>query len=96
MIKRNKEVLATPPGETIKEQLELRGWSPEELAKTTGAYEGDIYNLLEGDIPLSEKTAIKLEQALGLPKSFWLNLEQRYRQKLKLIEMSKNEKDDSP
>ena len=92
MIKRNKEVLATPPGETIKEQLELRGWSPEELAEKMGVYEGDVYNLLEGDIPLSEKTAIKLEQVLGLPKNFWLNLEAIYRRKLKLIEMTEGEK----
>jgi HTH-type transcriptional regulator/antitoxin HigA len=36
--------------------------------------------LLKGKAPISEETALRLEQVLGSTARFWLNLEAQYRE----------------
>lgn len=78
---KNDEIIATPPGKTIKEQLKQQHMSQKELAM-----------LLEGKTLLTTETANKLEKALGISASFWNRLEEIYLEKLVLIKERKNKK----
>ena len=81
-MRKNKKLLATPPGETIKEQLEYQEMSVESFAEQMGLSSKDTENLLNGNMELDLPIAIQLENILGPPVSFWLNLEKIYRDKL--------------
>jgi HTH-type transcriptional regulator / antitoxin HigA len=72
----------SPPGETIADLIAERGWSQVELAKRLGYSTKHISLLINGKAPLTEETALKLENALGSSASFWLNREAQYRAKL--------------
>ncbi len=66
------------PGETILDILEERGISQAELAARTGVTPAYISNVIGGKKDISAKFAFALEYALGVPKSFWLNLQANY------------------
>ncbi len=82
MIKKSKTFIATPPGATIKEQLEMRGMNQKEFAYRMNMSEKHISHLINGDVQLTQETAYRLEMVLGLPARFWNNLEVIYREKL--------------
>ncbi len=79
---RSRTYIATPPGATIKEQLEDRGMSQKEFAARMGMSEKNISQLINGNVQLTNDTALKLEMVLGLPARFWNNLESIFREKL--------------
>lgn len=81
-MKRSKTFIATSPGATIKEQLTDRGMSQKEFATRMEMSEKHISNLINGDVRLTADVAMRLEVVLGLPTSFWCNLEAVYREKL--------------
>lgn len=81
MIK-SKTYIATPPGATIKEQLEDRGMTQKEFATRLDMSEKHISKLINGEVNLTPEMAIKLEMVLGVPAKFWSNLESIYREKL--------------
>ena len=66
------------PGETIYDVLEERGITQAELAARTGVTPAYISNVIAGKKDISAKFAFALEYALGVPKSFWLNLQANY------------------
>lgn len=66
------------PGETIADVLEDRGISQVELAASTGVSPAYVSNVIAGKKDISAKFAFALEYALGVPKSFWLNLQANY------------------
>lgn len=66
------------PGETIEEILEMRGISQAELAARTGVSAAYISSIISGKKNISSKFAMSLEYALGVSKSFWLNLQANY------------------
>lgn len=78
----SKTVIAIPPGATIKEQLEDRHMSQKEFAKRMDMSEKHISKLINGEVLLTTDMALKLEMVLGIPASFWSNLESIYREKL--------------
>lgn len=80
---RRSNLIATPPGATIKEQLRDRGVSETEFASRMGMSEECVSNLLNEYIPLTPKTAAKLETVFGIPAKFWTNLEAIYQEKVK-------------
>lgn len=82
MAKQSKTYIATPPGATIKEQLETRGMSQKEFALRMDMSEKHISRLINGEVQLTQETAYRLEAVLGLPARFWNNLESIYREKL--------------
>lgn len=85
-VAKNDEIIATPPGETIKEQLKQQHMSQKELAKKMCISDKELVMLLEGKPPLITKIANKLEKTLGVPARFWNRLEEIYLEKLALIE----------
>lgn len=66
------------PGETIADILEERGISQAALAASTGVSRAFVSNVLAGKKDISANFAMALEYALGVPKSFWLNLQANY------------------
>lgn len=78
----NCTCIATPPGATIKEQLEDRGMSQKEFTSRMGMLDEHISRLIRGEVQLTPDVAYKLEMVLGVPAKFWINLESIYRNKL--------------
>ena len=84
MLKNNK-VIVKSPGYTIKEQLEDRNINLNDFIVKMNMSKEDVELLIEGKIKLTNDLASKLELILGLPKQFWINLENNYRNKLDII-----------
>lgn len=78
----SRSYIATPPGATIREQLNNRGMSQKELAVRMDMSEKHISKLINGDVQLTPDVAVRLEMVLGVPAKFWNNLEAIYREKL--------------
>lgn len=78
----SKSYIATPPGATIKEQLDDRGITEKEFASRMGLSEKHVSKLMNGDVHLTSEMAERLEVVLGLPARFWNNLEAIYQEKL--------------
>lgn len=70
------------PGETIAEVLENRDMSQRELAIRTGMTEKHVSTVIHGKKNISAAFARKLEYALGIESSFWMNLQSNYDQEL--------------
>lgn len=83
---RSRSYIATPPGATIKEQLNDRGMSQKEFAARMDMSEKHISKLINGDVQLTPEVAVRLEVVLGVPAKFWNNLEAIYREKLVKVE----------
>ena len=83
---RSRTFIATPPGATIKEQLNDRGMSQKEFSARMDMSEKHISRLINGDVQLTPEVAVRLETVLGVPAKFWSNLETIYREKLVRVE----------
>ena len=70
--------LLVHPGETIKEVLEEKKMSQEELAIRTEYSPKHISEVVRGKKDISSEFANRLEYALGIPASFWMNLQSNY------------------
>lgn len=66
------------PGETIADVLENRGITQNELALRAGVTAAYVNKVIKGEKDISAKFAMGLEYALGVHKSFWLNLQADY------------------
>ena len=83
---KSKSYIATPPGATIREQLEDRGMSQKEFAIRMGLSEKHISHLINGEVQLTQDVAYKLEMVFGIPANFWNNLESIYREKFAKVD----------
>ena len=66
------------PGETIKEVLEEKQMSQEELAIRTGFSPKHVSEVVNGKKGISPSFAKSLEYVFGMPASFWINLQGIY------------------
>ena len=78
----SENYIAVPPGATIKEQLEERGWTQKFFATKMHMSEKHISRLINGKVMLTYETANKLEQVLGILAKFWNGLEAAYQEDL--------------
>ena len=85
----SRSYVAIPPGETIKEALEIRNITQKEFSKRMGMSEKHISKLINGEVQLTIEMANKLEMVLGIPAIFWCNLESNYREDLLKIKEEK-------
>lgn len=81
-----KKTLLTCPGDTIQEHIDHINMSQAELAERLGRSVPKLNELIKGKAPITKETAIKLEYVLGVPASFWINLERLYQDELLEIE----------
>lgn len=79
----------SPPGETLADILDERGWSQTEFAERTGYTEKHVSLLINGKASITEDTALKLELVVGSTASFWLSREARFREALARAEEEK-------
>lgn len=77
--------LAIPPGETIREQLDIAGMGLDDLAARMGIPVDDVRRLIEGEIDLDDDIARRLEGALGVSAQYWRDLESIYRARLETV-----------
>jgi HTH-type transcriptional regulator / antitoxin HigA len=68
----------SPPGESILDIAEERGWTHAELAQRLGYTEKHLSQLINGKVPVSVDAAQRLERALGSTVGFWLAREAHY------------------
>ena len=68
----------SPPGDTIADLLKEKGWTHEELARRCGYTTEQVSHLINGTAPITEHTALKLEQVLGGSAYFWMLREAQY------------------
>lgn len=85
------------PGETLKDIIDDREMSQKELAARCGVTEKHISTIVNCEKPISIAFAKKLEYALGIDSSFWINLQANYDKELleykEMNEISKEEID---
>lgn len=79
----------SPPGESVLDIAEERGWTQAELAQRLGYTEKHISQLINGKVPLSVEAAVRLERVLGSTAVFWLEREANYQRHLARLESAK-------
>ncbi len=72
----------SPPGDTILDLVEERGWTQADLADRLGYSRKHVNQLVRGKASLSEDAALRLHRVLGGSVGFWLTREARYRERL--------------
>lgn len=78
------------PGETIKEILEDKKMTQEELAIRTGYSAKHISEIVSGKKDISSKFANALEYVFGIPTQFWVNLQGNYDKEVLELEKINN------
>lgn len=87
MVSNEKEYeTVMPPGETLQEVLDDRGWTQKELADRLGVTPKHVNEIVQGKAPISQKLAHDLELVLGVSATFWNNYEAAYRAYLTRLE----------
>lgn len=67
------------PGYFIKEQMEYRNWTQDELAEVMGITIKHINNILNDKQPITLDTAKVLAEVFDTSPQYWLNLDANYR-----------------
>lgn len=68
----------SPPGGTIEDLLEERGWTQAELADRLGFTSKHVNDLIHARAPVTPDAAERLSRVLGSSTDFWLVREARY------------------
>lgn len=68
----------SPPGDTILDIAEERGWTQVELAQRLGYSEKHMSQLINGKVPITFDAAQRLERVVGSTINFWVALEANY------------------
>ena len=63
-------------GEILQDELEARGWSRAEFARTLGLSAQAVAESLGGDRPITSDLARRIGDALGTGAQLWLNLQE--------------------
>ncbi|MBE0479684.1 MAG: HigA family addiction module antidote protein [Dehalococcoidia bacterium] len=67
------------PGDFIREELEARGWTQDDLAEILGRPLRTVNEIITGKRGITPETAKGLGQAFGTSAQLWMNLESAYR-----------------
>jgi HTH-type transcriptional regulator/antitoxin HigA len=67
------------PGEALREALEAKGWTQEELAMIAGRSRGTIAEIISGRTGITPEMAVSLGAAFENEASEWLNLDAKFR-----------------
>lgn len=87
---------ASPPGDTILDLLDERGWTQIEFAERTGFTKKHVNELVSGRATITADTADRLSRVLGSTIDFWLVREAQYRAALERIDAGKRLEGDAP
>jgi HTH-type transcriptional regulator/antitoxin HigA len=76
-----------PPGEFLREELDARGWSQQELADILGRPPRLISEIIAGKRAITPETAKGLAEAFGTSAEYWMSLESQFQlSKIKRID----------
>lgn len=67
------------PGEHIRDLLQERGWTQDELAGITGRSRQQINRIISGEHGISPEMAVALGAAFGTSAAYWLQLDNAFR-----------------
>lgn len=67
-----------PPGEFIRDEIEARGWTQNDLAEILGRPIRLVNEIISGKRSITPETAQGLAAAFGNSAQFWMNLESGY------------------
>lgn len=67
-----------PPGEYLKDEMDARGWTQEDLAAVLGMSRRQVANVLSGTSGITPETAHLLAQAFDHDAETWMNLQVSY------------------
>lgn len=84
--------MAIHPTEIIKDEIKERGMSQKELAERLGMQASNVSRMLREKESITSALAAKLETALGIKSSFWLNAQAEYNKDVLAVEQ-RNEKE---
>jgi HTH-type transcriptional regulator/antitoxin HigA len=74
-----------PPGDFLREELEAREWTQQELADILDRPPRLVNEIISGRRAITPETARGFAEAFGTSAEFWMNLESRYQlSKIKL------------
>ena len=68
----------THPGEVLKDEIEARGITQRQLAKSIGLTYSVVNEILNGHRSLTAKTALMFEAALDIPADALMYLQMKY------------------
>lgn len=77
------------PGEYIKDELDAREWTIEDLAEVTGISGRQVKNLIKGSSGITPKTSHLLADAFGQEAQTWMDLQSAY----ELAKVAQDERD---
>lgn len=66
------------PGTFIKDELEARNMSQQNLANNLGISKSEVSLLVNGHRNITAQIAVLLEKALKIEAEFWMNLQMKY------------------
>jgi len=67
------------PGDLIKEELGVRGWTQDDLAEILGRTTSSVNEIITGKRGITVDSAKGLGEVFGTSAQFWLNMESAYR-----------------
>lgn len=67
-----------PPGEFLKEEMDERGWTQQDLADILGRPHRLVNELIAGKRAITPETATGLAEGFGTSAAYWINLESAY------------------
>ncbi len=76
-----REIISCPD-DTLAEHLEYTEMTQAKLAERMGRPKKTINEIIPGKAQITPKTALQLERVVGIPGSFWVEHERRYRLRL--------------
>ena len=71
-------VVATHPGELIRDELKERGMTQKQLAAEMGVKPSVLSETVNGKRAVTVNMALALEKTLGIPADIWMNLQTQY------------------
>lgn len=78
-------ITAVHPTELIKDEMRERGLKRSELAERMGIQLSNLSRLLNKKENITQQTAMRLENALGIDAEMWLNLQAQYDKDIRAI-----------
>lgn len=76
--KKYTPVVATHPGELIRDELKERGMTQKQLAAEMGVKPSVLSETVNGKRAVTVNMALALEKTLGIPADIWMNLQTQY------------------
>ena len=71
-------IISIHPGEVLQSELVERGIKQKDFAVSIGMEPSHLSALIHGNRNITPSIANRLEQALGIPATMWMNLQSRY------------------